>query len=74
MSEPTAMTPVEELTFEEASRELSQIVGMLEKNECTLEESVRLYERGSKLSQACEKMLDAAEQRVQQLETPKSGT
>jgi exodeoxyribonuclease VII small subunit len=38
-----------ELTFEEARRELEQIVGKLESGQATLEEAVALWERGAPL-------------------------
>ena len=42
MSEPK---PVEEMTFEEAMRELEQVVGQLERGDVPLENSIKLYER-----------------------------
>ena len=36
----------------------------MEAGELTLEESLRCYERGVELSRACQKSLDAAEQRI----------
>ncbi len=59
---------VEELAFEEAFAELRDIVGQLEGDDLTLEESLGLFERGQLLAARCNAQLDAAELRVQQLE------
>ncbi len=53
--------------FEDAYRELGEIVDRLESGELSLDESVRLYERGRQLVALCEKHLDAAELRVNRL-------
>lgn len=39
----------------------------MESNEQTLEESIKLFEEGVRLSQACNKELEEAEQKVQVL-------
>jgi exodeoxyribonuclease VII small subunit len=36
----------------------------MEEGELSLEESLKLYERGTELSKACQKALDAAEKRI----------
>ncbi len=53
--------------FEDAYRELGEIVDRLESGELSLDESVTLYERGRQLVTLCEKQLDAAELRVNRL-------
>lgn len=53
--------------FESRLGELESIVERLEKGELPLEESVRLFEEGMKLSESCKKELDAAEGRIQML-------
>ncbi|PJF21342.1 MAG: exodeoxyribonuclease VII small subunit, partial [Phototrophicales bacterium] len=47
--------------------ELDEIVSKLESGELTLEESVTLFERGRKLAEHCQAILDQAELRVNQL-------
>jgi len=59
--------PVEELTFEEAFAELEETVRKLEAGGLTLEESIALYERGQALAAYCNRRLDEAELKVQQL-------
>lgn len=57
-------TPVSEMSFESALAELEQIVGQLEGSQVTLDESIRLYERGEALKKHCEARLKAAEEKV----------
>ena len=45
----------------------------LEKGDLTLDESVRLFEEGMKLSQACKEELEQAEGRIQVLVEGKGG-
>lgn len=55
------------LKFEEAMQRLQKIVGKLESGEASLEESMKLFEEGAKLSSQCYQLLDKAEQQVTQL-------
>ncbi|MCP4823749.1 MAG: exodeoxyribonuclease VII small subunit [Shimia sp.] len=57
-------TPVEEMSFEAAMRELEQVVGQLERGDVELEKSIALYERGAALKARCEKKLKEAEEKV----------
>ncbi len=61
------MKKIEELTYEEAFAELEAVVGTLENEEKTLEESLALFERGQALSKYCTTLLENAELRVKQL-------
>jgi exodeoxyribonuclease VII small subunit len=54
-------------SFEEQLTALETVVERLERGELTLDESVRLFEEGVKLSDACKKELEAAEGRIQVL-------
>ena len=54
-------------SFEEQLTALESVVERLERGELTLDESVRLFEDGVKLSEACKKELEAAEGRIQVL-------
>lgn len=51
-------------SFEQSLTELESIVDALERGDMTLEESLGAFERGVALTRACQKALDAAEQRV----------
>jgi len=60
--------------FEEHLTQLETVVERLEKGDLTLDESVRLFEEGMKLSHACRTELEQAEGRVQVLVEGKGGT
>ncbi|MAS32522.1 MAG: exodeoxyribonuclease VII small subunit [Anaerolineaceae bacterium] len=61
------MSNIEELSFEAAYGELEQIITQLESGDLPLDESVGLFERGRKLSERCQVLLDQAELRINQL-------
>jgi exodeoxyribonuclease VII small subunit len=54
-------------SFEEALKELEEIVKRLEGGKSTLEESISDYTRGTALKLHCEKMLEAARLKVEKL-------
>ena len=54
-------------TFEEAVEELETIVKTLENGDCSLEDAVKLFEKGVKISKDCHKVLDDAEQKIKTL-------
>lgn len=58
---------IENLTFEAALEELEVTVTQLEMGDLTLEESLRLFERGQKLAEHCNQQLEKATLRVEQL-------
>jgi len=60
-------------SFEEQLTQLEGVVERLERGDLTLDESVRLFEEGMKLSAACKKELEQAEGRVQVLVEGKAG-
>jgi exodeoxyribonuclease VII small subunit len=53
--------------FEEHLTALEAVVEQLERGDLPLEDSVRLFEEGMKLSDACKKELEAAEGKIQLL-------
>ncbi|HAD30054.1 MULTISPECIES: exodeoxyribonuclease VII small subunit [unclassified Methylophaga] len=55
------------LEYEAAVSELESLVERLEKGDISLEESLKLYERGVLLTRDCQEALQAAEQKVQML-------
>lgn len=55
------------LSFEEARRELEQIVTKLEGGQAGLEDAVSLWERGEELYRYCVGKLDAAQGRIDEL-------
>ena len=54
-------------TFEDRLKSLETVVERLERGDLTLDESVRLFEEGVKLSDACKVELEKAEGRIQVL-------
>lgn len=55
---------VNEMSFEDAIRELEAVVGKLERGDVALEDSIALYERGAALRKRCEAKLKDAEEKV----------
>ncbi|MBR5156282.1 MAG: exodeoxyribonuclease VII small subunit [Clostridia bacterium] len=51
-------------SFEQSINELEGIVSALENGETTLDESLKLFEQGIKLSKSCQSMLNKAQQKV----------
>ena len=61
------MTSADEPTFESAQRELDAIVERLESGEASLDEAIRLWERGEELYRLCLARLDRAQGRIEEL-------
>lgn len=55
------------MTYEEAISRLEEIVELLEKNEVSLDESMKLFEEGTKLTAFCSDKLKDAQQRIKEL-------
>jgi exodeoxyribonuclease VII small subunit len=55
------------LSFEEAQRELEQIVERLERGEANLDEAIQLWQRGEELYKVCVGKLDAAQGKIEEL-------
>ena len=55
---------MEDLTFEQAMQRLEEIVSLLEDGKAPLNESMALFEEGTKLSAYMSQLLDTAEQKV----------
>ena len=66
-SPPSEAATAETPSFEAAIKRLTEIVQVLERGELPLEESLRLFEEGVKLSRLSKQKLDTAEKRVEQL-------
>jgi exodeoxyribonuclease VII small subunit len=61
-------------SFEDAIRELEQIVGEIERGEVPLEESLVKYERGTFLLQHCQNILNEAEKQIEQISKAPDGS
>ena len=64
MSEQTDIT---KLSFEDALKELENIVRGLESGETSLDHSIQAYERGAALRKHCEAKLSEAKARVEKI-------
>lgn len=61
------MKQPDEPSFEAALKQLEEIVQRLEKGELALEESLKLYEEGIRLSRHCHGKLEEAEGKIEML-------
>jgi len=64
---------VDDLSFEDAMRELETVVGQLERGDVALDQSIALYERGAALKARCEAKLKEAEEKVAKITLDGSG-
>ncbi|GAA6191274.1 exodeoxyribonuclease VII small subunit [Phaeobacter gallaeciensis] len=67
-------TPVDQMTFEQAMKELEAVVGQLERGDVALDASITLYERGAALKKRCEDELKRAEEKVAAITLSADGT
>ena len=67
------MNDIATMSFEEAMKELEATVSKLETGDASLDESIRLYERGAALRLHCEKRLREAEDRVEKINLAANG-
>ncbi len=70
----TAATALETLSFEDALKELTDIVGKMESGNIPLENSVAMYERGDALRKHCEKKLSDAQAKIEKISVNKDGS
>ncbi len=54
-------------SFENSIKELDTIVEKMESGELSLDESLKLFEKGVKLTRNCQKTLSDAEQKIEKL-------
>lgn len=73
MPQANTHTDIKKMTFENALKELEQIVTKLERGDVELEESIRIYERGEILKAHCDKLLKQAEAKVEKITLDRSG-
>jgi len=65
---------VADLTFEQALKRFEEIVEALETEDLDLEKSLQFYEEGVNLYRYCNQQLQAAEKRIDILQTKSDGT
>ena len=61
-------------TFEENMARLEQIVRAMERGDVPLQESLKLFQEGTALVEACGKLLDEAELQVKKIVTASDGS
>lgn len=64
MSEQLTINNDEEMNFEDSIQQLDKIASELESGKLNLEESIKMFEEGMKLSSKCSKFLEDAEKRI----------
>ena len=64
---------VTKMPFEAAMAELETIIRQLEGGQVPLEESVKIYERGEALKAHCDRLLKAAEDKVEKIRLTRDG-
>lgn len=67
------MDEKEELTFEDAMKQLESIVETLGGGNLSLEDSLKMFEEGMELCKFCNKKLDEAEYKVEKLMEKEGG-
>jgi exodeoxyribonuclease VII small subunit len=68
------MTDTLSLTFEQALTELEKVVRQLEEGKLPLDDSIKLFERGTNLKSHCETLLKSAKMRIEQITNPVDGS
>ena len=62
------------MTFEASMQRLEQIVRIMERGDAQLDESLKLFQEGTELVRACEKMLTDAQLQIQKVMTAPDGS
>ena len=65
---------LETISFEDALRELEAIVMSLERGDVSLDDAISAFERGTTLKAHCQKRLEEARMKVEQIKVPADGT
>ena len=60
-------------SFEDALHELEEIVKSLERGDVSLDDAIDAFERGTALKAHCQKRLEEARMKVEQIKLPKDG-
>ena len=60
---------LEKMTFEDAMKELENLVDALDKGDVSLDEAIAAYDRGSQLKDHCQKKLNEAKMKVETIQS-----
>ena len=64
---------IKTMSFEQALQTLERIVDDLERGDVPLDQSIRIYERGEALKAHCDRLLKAAEDKVEKIRLSRDG-
>lgn len=67
MAKNETKSDINKLSFEEAIKELTGIVGKIEQGEISLQDSLQQYERGMALIRQCRMILQQAEKKIEKI-------
>ncbi len=66
-TDPAVDPAIAGLSYEDAIKQLEQLVGSIERGDVGLEESLKSYHRGEQLLRHCKQLLDRAEMTVREM-------
>lgn len=69
----TTTNQTDALSFEEALRQLEEIVSVLERGDISLDQAIAAYEKGTALKTHCQKRLEEARLKVEKIDVPETG-
>jgi exodeoxyribonuclease VII small subunit len=67
MAKDEVKNDVGRLSFEQAIKELTGIVGKIEQGDIALQDSIQQYEKGMAIIKHCRKILQEAEKRIEKI-------
>ena len=67
MAQKKQKTEIEKMSFEEAIKELTNIVSKIEQGQIPLQDSLEQYEKGMALIKQCRTILKKAEERIEKI-------
>jgi exodeoxyribonuclease VII small subunit len=73
MAEQKKKDDMEKLSFEDAIKELTNIVGKIEQGQIPLQDSLEQYEKGMALIKHCRTILQKAEKRIEKISKEDDG-
>jgi exodeoxyribonuclease VII small subunit len=72
MAEQKPKKDIEKMSFEDAIKELTSIVGKIEQGQVPLQDSLEQYEKGMALIKHCRTILQKAEKRIDKITEEKN--
>ena len=73
MAKPATDNNIAAMSFEDALKELEDIVRSLEQGKAKLDDAIAAYERGARLKAHCEKKLSEAKMKIDKIEIGPGG-